>query len=58
MDTLGTVKNKLESASMALQFWRVWPLLCNFLENRKKKTGKNTLRIKYVVYIIVFFEAG
>ena len=38
---------------MALQLWRVRSLLCNFLENHKKKTEKNTLRIKYVVYITV-----
>jgi hypothetical protein len=40
---------------MALQFWRVRSLLCNFLENRKKDR-KNTLCIKYVVYLTVFFE--
>jgi len=46
MDTLGTVKkNKLESLRMALQFWRVRPLLCNFLENRKKKDGE-----KYIAH--------
>jgi hypothetical protein len=56
MDTFGTVKHKLESVRMALQFWRVRFLLCNFLESRKKNTGKNTLRVKYVVYLAVFFE--
>jgi len=46
MDTLGAVKNKLENVCMALQSWRVRALLCNFLENRKKKKGRE----KYIAH--------
>jgi hypothetical protein len=38
---------------MVLQFWRVRFILCNVLEHREKK---NTLCIKYVVYLAVSFE--
>jgi hypothetical protein len=53
MNTFGTVKNKLENVRMALQLWRVRSLSCGFLENHKKRWEKNTLRIKYVVYVAV-----